>query len=117
MIEDDFYIDNTKTIKHVDGATATYTILEFHRFLSDLADRPPIYGTNTPESDIDILSPTPSIRQTDNIIELVNGFRIDDETAKSLRDGSLIQFVNGEMEIYDGNLGDDAVYIDKLQDD
>jgi hypothetical protein len=101
MIEDDFYIDN-KVIRHISGKTDTYTVLELHRFLSDLADRHIIYGSNTPEDDIDILSPIPSIRQTDNIIKLVNGFRINEETAKWLKEGAIIQGPEEDMEIYDG---------------
>jgi hypothetical protein len=101
-IEDDFYIDNDKVIKHVDGKTDTYTVLELHRFLSGLADRPIIYNSNTPESDIDILSPTPSMRQTDYIIRLINGFRINEETAKWLKVGAIIQGPEEDIEIYDG---------------
>jgi hypothetical protein len=99
MIEDDFYIDNN-VIKHVDGQTGTYSVLEFHRFLSDLADRPVNLGSNTPYDDIDITSPTPSERQTDYIIKLINGYRIDEDTAKVLKNGSIIQGIGEDIEIW-----------------
>jgi hypothetical protein len=100
MIEDDFYIDNDKVIRHVDGQTATYSVLEFHRFLSDLADRPINFSSNTPYEDIDITSPTPSERQTDYIIKLINGYCIDEESAKVLKNGSIIQDVGESIEVW-----------------
>ncbi len=100
MIENDFYIANDRVIRHVADATTIYTVLELHRFLSDLADRSVNPNSNAPDNDIDILSPLPSVRQTDYIIKLINGYYIDEETAKFLHDGSIIQYVEGNVEIW-----------------
>ena len=101
MIDDDFYVTNDKVIRHVEGRTGTYTVLELHRFLGDLADQPIDFNSNTPEQcGLDITSPTPSMRQTDYIIKLINGYRIDDETAKFLKGGSIIQGVGEDVEIW-----------------
>jgi len=92
MIEDDFYFDNDGTIKHFEGETDTYTVLELHRYLQELADRPVDFNSNTPNDfTIDITSPSPSMRITDHMIRLSKGINIDDETAKFLKDGSIIQ--------------------------
>lgn len=78
------------------GGAATYTVLELHRFLQDLADNDSSAGDDL----LDITLATPSNRQTDNIIELLNGFNIDDTVAQHLYDGSIIQ--NGGDDIYEG---------------
>lgn len=101
MIEDDFYVTNDKVVKHVEGKTDTYTVLELHRFLSDLADRAVDFNSNSPDKcGLDITDPAPSIRKNDYIIELVNSYHLDEETAKFLKAGSIIQHVGECMEIW-----------------
>ena len=78
------------------GTTATYTVLELHRYLQDLADNASSAGDDL----LDITNQTPSDRSTDNIITLLNGYNIDDTVAAQLFDGSIIQA--GGDTIYDG---------------
>lgn len=90
----------TKDIRYIGGdhnASPSYaTVIEFHRWLQDLADDASFSGND--EMDITIL--TPSDRSTDNIITLINGYNIDDTTSEHLYDGSIIQA--GGATIYDG---------------
>ncbi len=82
------------------GANPSYaTVIQFHRFLQDLADDPASVG----DDQLDITDPTPSDRSTDNIITLINGFYITAAASEHLYDGSIIQ--NGGPQgdsIYDG---------------
>ena len=78
------------------GTTATYTVLELHRFLQDLADNASSSGDDL----LDISDDTPSDRSTDNIITLTNGYNIDDTLAEKLFDGSITQD-NGDV-LYSG---------------
>lgn len=73
-----------------------YTVIEFHRWLQDLADDASASGDDY----MDITLPTPSDRSTDNIIALINGYNIDDASAEYLFAGSIIQ-AGGDV-IYDG---------------
>jgi len=79
----------------LDGA-GYYTVIEFHRWLQDLAD----YASALGDDYMDNTLPTPSDRSTDNIIALINGYNIDDATAEHLYAGSIIQ-LSGAV-IYDG---------------
>ena len=54
------------------------------------------------DDEVDITVPTPSVRSTDNIITLINGFNIDDTAAEHLYLGSIIQGAGGTEVIYDG---------------
>ena len=86
-IGDDFSVDRaTGNIRHVSGAT-TYTVLELHRWLQDLADDASYSGNDQ----LDITDPTPSDRSTDNIITLLGAYNIDDTAAEYLYDGSISQ--------------------------
>lgn len=76
----------TGNIRHASG-TATYTVLELHRYLQDLADD----AAATGDDELDITDATPSERSTDNIITLINGYNIDDTLATYLYDGSITQ--------------------------
>lgn len=79
------------------GASPSYaTVIEFHRWIEDLADDATFVG----DDQMDITVVTPSDRSTDNIITLINGFNIDDNAAEHLYDGSIIQL--GGATIYDG---------------
>lgn len=82
-IGDDFSVDAvTGNIRHVSG-TATYTVLELHRWLQDLADDAAYSGNDL----VDITSETPSDRSTDNIISLNGLYNIDADAAQYLYDG------------------------------
>jgi hypothetical protein len=94
-------------------AGATYdTVIDFHRWLQDLADDAVAAGDDL----LDITKENPSARSTDNIITLINGYNIDDTAAEHLYDGSIIQ--DGGDEIYDGivNFGNADVQIQLHQD-
>ena len=69
------------------GDTTTYTVLELHRYLQDLADNAGVTGDDL----LDITSSTPSERSTDNIISLLGTYNIDDTMAEHLYDGSISQ--------------------------
>ena len=92
-IGDDFSVNIDGDIRHVSGST-TYTVLELHRWLQDLADDQVASGNDL----IDITSYTPSNRSTDNIIELLDysgsggpTYNIDDTAAEYFYDGSITQ--------------------------
>lgn len=85
-IGDDFSVAANGDIRHVSGTT-TYTVLELHRWLQDLADDAVASGDDL----VDITSQTPSERSTDNIITLINSYNIDDTAAEYLYDGSITQ--------------------------
>jgi hypothetical protein len=69
------------------GTTPTYTVLEFHRWLQDLADDAVSSGDDL----LDITDTNPSERSTDNIITLLPPYNIDDTLAEHLYDGSITQ--------------------------
>lgn len=94
-IASDFEVQNDKDIRYT-GVSNNYTVLELHRWLQDLADD----ASSIVDDIVDITSPTPTNRQTDNIIELLNGFNIDATAAEHLYDGSIIQ-AGGDV-IWDG---------------
>lgn len=75
------------------GGATTYTVLELHRFLQDLADQAAASGNDL----VDITSSTPSERSTDNIITLLGSYNIDDTMAQHLYDGSISQASGAEM--------------------
>ena len=93
------------------GSTANFTVIEFHRFLQDLADDASSSGDDL----LDITDTTPSDRSTDNIITLYDPYNIDDDLARHLYDGSIIQ--DGGDIIYDGivNFGVAGIHIEVLQ--
>ena len=85
-IGDDFEIQADGDIRHVSG-TSTYTVLELHRWLQDLA-----YDSTSVNDDfMGIVYNRPSIRATDQIITLINGYNIDDNAAEYLYGGSITQ--------------------------
>lgn len=98
-IADDFTVAANGDIRRtVESPTplSTYSVIEFHRWLGDLMDDAAASGNDI----LDITSATASERSTDNIITLNSPYNIDDDAAKYLYDGSIIQ--NGGAEIYDG---------------
>jgi hypothetical protein len=94
-ISTDFEIQADKDIRYT-GTTTNYTVLELHRWLQDLADDPSSSGDDMMAIDKE----TPSDKSFDTIINLINGFNIDDTAAQHLYGGSIIQD-SGNV-IYDG---------------
>lgn len=95
------------------GGTPSYaTVIEFHRWLQDLADDASFVG----DDELDITDPTPSERATDNFVTLINGYNIDQATSEHLYDGSIVQA--GGDDIWDGivNFGNPSVQIQIIQD-
>jgi hypothetical protein len=84
---DDIEIQADKDIRWTGGATTTYTWLELHEGLGDLADDAAYAGDDI----LDISRQIASDRSTDQIFELVNGYNIDDTMAEHFYDGSLVQ--------------------------
>jgi hypothetical protein len=94
------------------GSTPSYaTVIEFHRWLQDLADD----AVSSGDDELDITDNDPSARSTDNIITLLGNYNIDDNAAEHLYDGSIIQ-LSGNT-IYDGivNFGNADVQIQIIQ--
>lgn len=96
-IGDDFEIQNDKDIRYT-GTTANYTVLAFHQWLQGLADD----ASESGDDFLGITRDTPSNKQFDTIITLINGFNIDDTAAQHLYGGSIIQGSGGTEVIYDG---------------
>lgn len=87
-IADDFSVAVNGDIRHVSG-TSTYTVLELHRWLQDMADDA---AASTSGNDlVDIVSDTPSERITDAIINLLGSYNITDTEAEFFYGGSISQ--------------------------
>ena len=82
----DFEVQADKDIRHVSG-TATYTVLELHRWLQSLAYQASATGDDL----VDINSLNPSNKSTATTIELVNGHNISDAELPYLYGGSIEQ--------------------------
>lgn len=100
-IATDFEIQSDKDIRYIGashGASGAgyYSVIEFHRWLQDLADDAAAGGDDF----MDITEDTPSDRSTDNIITLLNGYNLDDVSAEHLYGGSVIQ--TSGATIYEG---------------
>lgn len=85
-IADDFSVSVNGDIRYT-GSGDNYTVLELYRFLNNLADN----ATSSGDDLLDIDSPTPSNKSTDNIITLINGYNIDDTASQHIYDGSITQ--------------------------
>jgi len=91
----DISINTSGDIRWIGGGTGTtYTVLELHRYLQDLADDEKASGDDL----VDITSFTPSERSTDNIITLLDHsalggptYNIDFTLSQKLYDGSITQ--------------------------
>lgn len=94
-IADDISVAANGNIRYT-GTTTNYTVIEFHRFLQDLADDAVASGDDL----LDITGETPSERSTDNIITLNSPYNIDDTLAQHLYDGSITQA--GGNTVYSG---------------
>jgi len=100
-IGSDFEVQGDKDIRYIGAAHAAsgagyYTVLEVHRWLQDLADD----ASSTGDDYLDITKDTPSDKSFDTIINLINGYNIDDTAAEHIYGGSIIQA--GGDTIYDG---------------
>ena len=83
----------------VTGATYA-TVIQFHRWLQELADDDE-WAAGTGD-ELDIVDKNPSDRSTDNIITLRNGFNVDATAIEHLYDGTVIQGTNLTEERWDG---------------
>ena len=81
---------------HTESGANWVTVLELHRWLQDLADDASMSGDDY----LDITQDTPSDKSFETIINLINGYNIDDVTAEFIYGGSIIQ-AGGDV-IYDG---------------
>ena len=102
-IADDFSVAVDGTILYTGSAHGVagagyYTVIQFHRWLQDIADNE---VPATANDLLDITSSTPSDRSTDNIITLINGYNINQVASEHLYDGSIIQGVSG-TDVWDG---------------
>lgn len=91
-IETDFEVQVNGDVRYIgDGhggaSPGYYTVIQFHRWLQDLADD----ATATGDDLLDITDTTPSERSTDNIITLLASYNITDVEAEHLYDGSISQ--------------------------
>ena len=97
----DFAISAAKAITYTGTAHGValagyHSVIDFHRWLQDLADDAVASGDDL----LDITNLTPSDRSTDNIITLINGYNINQEVSEHLFDGSIIQ--TGGDDVWDG---------------
>lgn len=94
---------------HNSGSPTYATVIEFHRWLQDLADD----AVSSGDDELDITDTDPSARSTDNIIALKGSYNIDATASEHLFDGSVKQGSGGTEKIYAGfvNFGN----VDKIQ--
>ena len=91
-VVDDWAIHANGDIRYIGTSDRNYTVLELHRYLQNLADDIPSDGM------MDITWETPSLRCTDQIVELTGDWNIDDNAAEHLYGGSISQ--NDGNDIY-----------------
>jgi hypothetical protein len=98
---------------HGGGSPSYATVIQFHRWLQDLADD----ASSSGDDELDITDFNPSSRSTDNIIRLLGSYNIDDNAAEHLYDGTIIQGTGGTEVYYDGivNYGNSDVQIQIIQ--
>ena len=78
------------------GSTANYTVLEFYRFLQDLADN----STSSGDDLLDITNTNPATASTTEIITLNAPYNINDTLAQHIYGGSVTQ--DGGNVLYSG---------------
>jgi hypothetical protein len=87
-IADDFTVTVAGNIRAIGTPSQNWPVIDLHRWLQDIADDEfPAVALDI----LDITSQTPSERSTDNIINLINGYNIDDDAAEYLFGGSITQ--------------------------
>lgn len=74
-----FAIDPDGNIVYV-GDGERYSVLEFHRFLADEFDKPER-----------LVDPVPTIRHTDHLIQITDGYRVTPNAMAHLQDGGIKQ--------------------------
>ena len=110
-IKDDIAVDVAGAFYYtgaVHGAAGAgyYTVIEFHRYASDLADDAVASGDDL----IDITTDTPSDRSTDNIITMLTGYSIDDVHG-SATDALSEHLFDGTINDSDGTIYDGLLVI------
>jgi hypothetical protein len=107
LVSTDWQIRSDKTIRYIGtahgvAAAGYITVLELHRFLQDRADD----GTMSADDFVDITVANPTDKKFDTIIQLLNGFTLDDAYATPASEyiygGTIIQGAGGTEAIYDG---------------
>ena len=116
LIATDWTVDTNGDVRYIGTAhgvaAASYaTVIEFHRWLQDLADDAVSSGDDL----LDITGLTPSGRDTDNIINLLGAYNIDQTASEHLDDGTILQ--TGGDDIWDGivNYGNEGIDIQLIQ--
>lgn len=103
-------VNTDKSIEYIGGdhgtATANYvTVLELHRWLQDLADDASVVDHGADDF-MDITTLSPSDKSFDTIINLVNGYYLDEISAtpavEFVYGGSIIQNNGSGEQIFDG---------------
>jgi hypothetical protein len=100
-IGSDFSINSSGDIRHISGATI-YTVLELHEWLQNLADDASASGDDS----VSILTANPSKLDGPRsaikpmVLNLLNGFNIDDTAAQFIKFGSIQQ--DGGNVLYTG---------------
>jgi hypothetical protein len=103
-------VNTDKSIEYIGGdhgtATANYvTVLELHRWLQDLADDASVLDHGNDDF-MDITTLNPSDKSFDTIINLVNGYYLDELSAtpavEFVYGGSIIQNNGSGEQIFDG---------------
>ena len=110
-IKDDIAVDGSGQFYYtgaIHGAAGAgyYTVIEFHRYASDLADDATAAGDDL----IDITTDTPSDRSTDNIITILTGYSISDAHG-SATDALSEHLYDGTINDSDGTIYDGLVVI------
>jgi hypothetical protein len=90
-IGDNFSVAANGDIRHDLGATY-YETIELHRWLQAIATG----ASAIPDDLVDINADNPSKRKTDNIVELLGNYNIDDATAAHIFNGSITQASGAE---------------------
>ena len=100
-IGSDFSINGSGDIRHI-GGTTVYTVLELHQWLQDLADDASASGDDS----VSILTNNPSKLDGPRsgikpmLLNLINGFNIDDTASQYINFGSIQQ--DGSNVLYTG---------------
>jgi hypothetical protein len=100
---------------HGIGGETYATVIQFHRWLGELADD----AVSAGDDELDITDELPSQRSTNNIITLLGVYNIDANASEHLFDGTVTQGAVGvDQIIYDGivNFGNADVQIQIIQD-
>lgn len=116
LIPSDWTVASNGDIRYTGAAhgvtgSSYATVIELHRWLQDLADNASAAGDDL----LDITGLTPSGRDTDNIINLLGAYNINQIAAEHLYDGTIKQ--TSGTNIWDGivNYGNEGIDIQLIQ--